>query len=116
MPTLAVLDNTVLTNFALAQRTELVMQVWPSACTTAAVLAEYQAGAMIGRVPPGAWSALPIVALTEAEAAFEAGLTPRLGAGERACLAVAHLRAGVLVSDDGEARLMAQRLAVPTTG
>lgn len=74
MSTLAVLDNTVLTNFALVKRTEVVLRLWPSACTTAAVLAEYQAGAAIGRVPLNAWSALPIVALTEAEAAWGAGL------------------------------------------
>ena len=118
MPTLPVLDNTVLTNFASVKRTEVVLQLWPTACTTAATLAEYQAGAArdAGQMPLSAWSALPIIALTEAETAFGAGLPHRLGAGERSGLAVAHARAGVFVSDDGQARLIAQRWGVPTTG
>ena len=116
MPTLIVLDNTVLTNFALVKQTEVVLRLWPAACTTAATLAEYQVGAASGRLPLGAWSALSIVALTEDEAAFEAGLSHRLGVGERSCLAIAHGRAGVLVSDDGEARSVAQHWGVPLTG
>ena len=118
MPTLVVLDNTVLTNFAVVKRSEVVLQLWPTACTTAATLAEYQAGAAryAERLPLSAWSALPIIALTAEEAAFEASLPRRLGAGERSGLALAHARAGVFVSDDGEARNVAQRLGVATTG
>ena len=41
---LIILDNTVLTNFARVQRTDLLFAVWPDLlCTTAPVMAEYQA-------------------------------------------------------------------------
>ena len=51
MPLPIVLDNTVLTNFALVKHTALVLRLWPTACTTAEALAEYQNGASLGRVP-----------------------------------------------------------------
>ncbi len=116
MPTPVVLDNTVLTNFALVKRSDVVLRLWPTACTTPEALAEYQAGAAIGRLPLNAWSTLPIATLTETETAFGASLVHRLGAGERSCLALAHERAGIFVSDDGDARAVAQRFGVRTTG
>lgn len=116
MPRPIVVDNTVLTNFALVKHTVLVLRLWPTACTTAEVMAEYQAGASQGRVPAQAWSALPIVSLNETERSLADSLSPRLGAGERTCLAVAHERHGLFVSDDLDARLSAQRFGLKITG
>ena len=111
------LDNTVLTNFALVGRTDLVMRLWPTAaCTTSSVLDEYGAGAASGLLPADAWTDLPVVTLTEEETAFAASLSPRLGAGERTCLAVALHRQGLLVSDDLDARRAAREHGVPKTG
>jgi predicted nucleic acid-binding protein len=111
------LDNTVLTNLALVNRAELVTSLWAtSACTTPAVLAEYQAGVSSGLLPPNAWANLPIVTLNEEEVAFAVALPPRLGAGERTCLAVAVHRQGLLASDDLDARHIARRHGVSTTG
>ena len=111
------LDNTVLTNFALVDRTDLVMDMWPSAaCTTQPALDEYEAGAASGLLHPDAWARLPVVTLTEEELAFAASLPPRLGAGERTCLAVAVHRQGLLASDDLDARRTAKRHGVPLTG
>ena len=85
-----VLDNTVLSNFALVGRVDLAILVWASAaCTTPAVVAEYQAGVDAGLMPAGAWVELPVVTLSPEEVAFAATLTPALGAGERSSLAVA---------------------------
>ena len=75
------LDNTVLSNFALAGREDLVRRLWPAACTTLAARDEYQAAAVAGLVPATCWSGLPALALTGEEEAFAAGLPPRLGAG-----------------------------------
>lgn len=111
------LDNTVLTNFALVGRTDLAMRLWPAtACTTAAVLAEYGAGVAAGLLPPTAWDRLPVATLTEEEAHFAASLPPKLGAGERTCLAIAVHRRGLLASDDRDARRIAQKHDVATTG
>lgn len=111
------LDNTVLTNFALVDRTDLVMDLWSSAaCTTQSALDEYEAGAASGLLHPDAWAELVVVTLGEEEIAFAATLPPRLGAGERTCLAVAAHRRGLLASDDLDARRTAKRHGVPLTG
>jgi predicted nucleic acid-binding protein len=60
------LDNTVLTNFALVGQTDLVTYLWGAAVsTTSAVMAEYQAGVAGGLLPPEAWAHLPVLTLTE---------------------------------------------------
>ena len=54
--------------------------------------------------------------LTEEETAFAASLAPRLGAGERTCLAVAIHRRGLFVSDDLDARRVARQHSVSRMG
>lgn len=110
-------DNTVLTNLALVRRSDLVMHLWPTAaCTTPDAVAEYQAGVAVGLLPSDAWADLAVVTLSAEETAFAANLPPRLGAGERTCLAVAVHRQGLLASDDLDVRHAARRHDVPTTG
>lgn len=118
MPTgLIILDNTVLTNFALVKRPDLVLDLWPSgAATTPEVMAEYQAGVTSRGLPADIWDPLLQLALNHAENEFAERLSPKLGSGERTCLAVAVLRKGLLACDDAEARHEAQRLGVAVTG
>lgn len=53
------LDNTVLTNFALVNRADLVLELWGEACaTTPAVLNEYQVGIESGLLAEGIWDTL----------------------------------------------------------
>jgi predicted nucleic acid-binding protein len=112
-----ILDNTVLSNFALVDRADLVVRLWPTrACTTLAVLDEYRAGASSGLISSDAWADLSVLTLTEEETALAAGFSTRLGAGERSCLAVAVRRRGLLASDDLDARRTAQQKNVPLTG
>lgn len=110
------LDNTVLTNFGLINQPYLVLDLWPNACTTREVQAEYQAGVTARLLPLDAWQSLAIVSLTPAEMAFADRLNQRLGAGERTCIAVAHHQKGLFVSDDLDARRQAQACSIPTTG
>jgi len=111
------LDNTVLTNLALAGRDDLAKSLWPSrACTTPSTLNKYRAGAASGLVPFDCWDGLAVAVLTEEEVAFARLLPPRLGAGERECLAVAVHRHGLLASDDLDVRRIAQANGVPRTG
>ena len=111
------LDNTVLTNFALVGRADLLLCLWPhAASTTQAALAEYRAGVTGGLLPADIWASLPIIPLDDDENAFAAGLSQRLGTGERACLAVALHRHGLLATDDQDARRAARACGVPVTG
>lgn len=112
-----VLDNTVLTNFALSQGAELVFRLWAErACTTPAVMEEYRAGVDAGTVPGGAWANLVVTALSAEEDTVLASLPQRLGLGEKSCLAVASCRGGALVSDDLDARRTAANLGVQISG
>lgn len=116
MSKLVLLDNTVLTNFALINRPDLVLKLWSGVCSTPAVLREYQAGMASRNLPIGPWSELPVVILTDKETDFAKGFIKRLGAGERECIAVAYHRNGLLASDDLDARHQAQKYGIPTTG
>jgi predicted nucleic acid-binding protein len=111
------LDNTVLTNFALAGQENLLLRLWPGvARTTTAAFGEYRAGVAAGILPADAWRDLIQITLTEEEDAFAAHLTARLGAGERSCIAVAHSRSGALASDDLPARQWAREHDIEVTG
>ncbi|MCA9937057.1 MAG: hypothetical protein KC418_00325 [Anaerolineales bacterium] len=110
------LDNTVLTNFALINRPDFIFNLWPGACTTPAVQTEYAAGVATHQLPSDTWHVLPVVTLTPTETAFAERLHPRLGAGERTCIAVAYHQKGLFVSDDLDARRLAQAYPIPTTG
>lgn len=117
MPAPVILDNTVLTNLALVGAIDLVFHLWPDrVVTTAAVLQEYRAAADIGLLPAHAWADLIVVEMTSQEETLASTFSSRLGAGERSCLAVAHSRDGLLVSDDADARGAAKRLGIVVSG
>lgn len=114
---LVLLDNTVLTNFALIGRSELVLNLWGANCaTTTAVIAEYDVGVAGRKLPAHLWQNLKQLTLSSDERATAALMSPRLGAGERTCIASAVHRQGLLVTDDADARAEAQRRNVPITG
>ncbi len=106
--TLVLLDNTVLTNFAVAQQTRLAIAACPGrACTTAAALAEYLAAPGEGPLAGDAWRDLPIIDLTDDEEQLAEALPTSLGAGERTCLAIAIARRSIVATDDLHARRVA---------
>ena len=112
-----ILDNTVLTNFALVGRADLVTHLWPAtACTTPPVPDEFWSGAVSGSVPADAWADLTVITLTEEETDLAASFSTRLGSGERSCLAAAACRQGLLATDDLDARRIARQQNVPLTG
>lgn len=112
-----IIDNTVLTNFALVGRPDIVLSLWPdSVATTPEVTAEYTTGIAVANLPSEAWIELPVVSLSNAEFAFSLSLSHRLGAGERACLAVAVSQKILLATDDYDARKYAQRARLTVVG
>lgn len=112
-----VLDNTVLSNFALVKRVDLLRHFAPEGLVTSqAAWEELQLGVELGRVPAMDWSWLAIVPLLKAEEGFAAAWLRGLGRGEATCIALAHLRQFRFVTDDRLARREARRLGIPITG
>jgi len=114
---LVLLDNTVLTNFSLVHRVDLVLNLWGEAgATTPAVIAEYQAGVEVRDLTPDAWEGLPVISLSQSEKAFAKTLSNTLGAGETSCLAVAVHRQGMVATDDADARRVARKHGLRLSG
>jgi predicted nucleic acid-binding protein len=117
MKTLLILDNTVMSNFALVGRAHWLPEVWPGAlATSSAAWDELQAGIRLGRIPETDWSWLVVLTLTRKERAQCAELMPPLDEGEAACLALARSRGHRFLTDDRVARREARRLGVPLSG
>lgn len=114
MPTILVLlDNTVLTNFALVNRPDLVLDLWDTnSATTPEVMTEYQAGVTSRGFPGDIWNSLLQLTPNSVERDFAELLSPKLGSGERACLVIAVHRNGMLACDDAEARREARRFGL----
>jgi hypothetical protein len=76
VPRLVLLDNTVLTNFALVGHDNLPLRLWSDAArTTTTAYREYLAGVAIGILPADAWGDLIQITLDEEEDAFASRLT-----------------------------------------
>ena len=117
MSRIAIIDSTVLTNFAWVRRADLVFSAWQDAvCTTPAALAEYQKATDKRSFPPDYWQGLLLLDLTNHEQELAKGLNRHLGKGESTCLACAQLRDGMLASDDMDARRYAHKMNVPVSG
>lgn len=114
---LSLLDTTILSNFAHAQRPDLVQfTLKETAATTGAVMAELRRGEALGLVMHVDWTWLTVLELTQSEEALAVQWQETLDAGEAACLAVAITRGGRLLSDDLAARRLAQARGVPISG
>lgn len=117
MNIIVVLDNTVLTNFALVNRADLIYLLWPGiVCTTFAVQHEYKSAVEHGLLPENCWIDLPVIELTQAESQLANNLPGKIDLGERTCLALAITRQGLLATDDLKARQIAISFNVPITG
>ena len=64
---LALLDNTVLSNFVIVDRVEQIRAALDDVATVPLVLDEYRAGVRLGRIPPVDWSWLSVLSLTAEE-------------------------------------------------
>jgi len=111
-------DTTVLSNFALAQRPELLRMACPEGVLIAAqVMEEIRRGVERGILPPCDWQWLPICTLdTPEEVQLFEHIQRRLGQGEAACLALAVQRGFTFLTDDGDARRWSHRAEIPVSG
>jgi predicted nucleic acid-binding protein len=114
---IVLLDNTVLSNFAVVGRPDLVHQVLgDDAATTEAAWEEHQVGVRTERLPAQDWSWLPILPLRESETTLFQQLSQHLNAGEAACLAIAAARGARVMTDDRDAREIAAEWHIPISG
>lgn len=115
---IVLLDNTVLSNFALVERTDILQTtLGTDAATTPQVMSEFRTGVARGKIPESSsveW--LPVLALSSAEEKLYQSLQRRLNAGEAACLAVAAHREARVLTDDRDARVLAGRMKIPISG
>ena len=111
------LDNTVLSNFWIVQRPDLVCAAFvEQVSTTKQAFQEMQDGIAIGKIPACDWNWLTRVELTSTEKAQFEVFYEYLGAGEASCLAAAKERGYRLATDDKDARRLARQLGISLTG
>lgn len=111
------LDNTVLSNFALVDRLKLLPKALENQIAAPRqVIAEYDEGVKRGILPETEWDWLQVVKLESAEEALFEEHLRRLNPGEAACLAIAVHRNGFVLTDDRDARKLAAQLKVPVSG
>jgi predicted nucleic acid-binding protein len=114
---LAILDTTILSNFAHAQRPELIQTaLGETATTTVAVIAELRQGEALGFVPRVNWRWLPILDLAADEEGLAQEYLAVLELGEATCLAAAVTRQARFFSDDLAARRLAQANGLLVSG
>lgn len=112
-----VLDNTVMSNFALVGHIDWLAKLWPGLLVTSEeAWAELQAGVRLGRIPEIDCPWLTVLPLTKVEREARDELMPPLDEGEAACLALSRNRGYAFLTDDRVARREARRLGVPLSG
>jgi len=111
------LDNTVLSNFALVNRIELLTKALGSQiATTPQVIDEFNVGVAKGRLPETKLDWLEVINLESEEETLFHELLIRVNAGEAACVSVASQRNGRILTDDRDARKLAAQLKIPVSG
>ena len=111
------LDNTVLSNFALVGQTHLLRDsLGRRAATVAEVVQEYERGVLLGRTPPLNWQWITIYGLAADELELYQTFLRKVSAGEAACLTVAYLRTMAVFTDDRDARQIAIQYGIPVSG
>jgi len=114
---LVLLDNTVLSNFAHIQRHVLLkIALGESAVTVQEVIEELMIGVEKRVIPNVDWAWLPVISMNEEEKQAYQSLLQRLNKGEAACLAVAAVRGGRVLTDDRDARKIAAGMQIPISG
>jgi predicted nucleic acid-binding protein len=118
-PRPVVLNATPLSNFAFIDRLDL-LAIFAGVCTVPVVEEELVAGSdeygYLDRALGGLDDTIPVIRISEAVAACEADLRGQIDAGEAQALAAAAVHDGWIVTDDGDARTLADDHDIPYTG
>ncbi len=112
----AVSDTTLLSNFSHADRPDLPKLAFPGLVMPGVVLDEFNEGIRLGYFPPHDWNSIPLLDPTALEVSALQQTSPPLDKGERACIALALRLQAVVVTDDRDARRVAQSLGLEVSG
>jgi predicted nucleic acid-binding protein len=114
---ITLLDNTVLSNFAIIARPDWIrVALGDAAATVEETFAELQRGIALSRLPNADWTWLPVLHLDDSERVVFERLRERLNAGEAACLSMASARNYRVFTDDRDARAIALQMQIPISG
>jgi predicted nucleic acid-binding protein len=111
-------DNTILSNFVLIGREDILNKVFKNSLfTTEEVVEEIQQGENRGVLPKGDWRWVKVLKVETAQEKFLFQLfSLSLGKGESSCLSIATTRNCKMLTDDLDARKLAQRKGIPVSG
>ncbi len=112
----ALVDNTVLSNFAHVGKPLLLKAAFEQMATTHVVSNERETGERLGRIPVVEWNWLTVVELSAEETLEYERLLQQLDAGEASCLAIAKNRTWLVLTDDRDARRQAQEQNIAVSG
>mgnify|MGYP000035117842 FL=1 len=113
-----VADNTVLSNFALIGREDILATLFENTFfTTEEVLEELKRGEQRNVLPKRDWQWIRVLKIEVSQEEFLFRLfAEMLGKGESSCLSIAISRDLKVLTDDIDARKLAQRRGVPVSG
>jgi len=113
-----IVDNTVLSNFALIGREDILNKVLKNNFfVTEDVLEELKRGENRGVLPKRDWRWIKILRIESSQEDFLFRLFAAfLGKGESSCLSIAISRNLKVLTDDLDARKLAQRRGIPVSG
>ena len=113
-----IVDNTVLSNFALIGREDILSKVLKNNFfVTEEVIEELKRGENRGILPGRDWHWVKILKIESSQEDFLFRLfTTSLGKGESSCLSIAISRNLRVLTDDLDARKLAQRRGIPVSG
>ncbi len=118
MKSLVIADNTVVSNFAVIRREDVLCRMFGNTfCVTREVLTELKRGEERGIVPNRDWTWVRVL---DTESPHENALfqlfSASLGKGESSCLSIAASRNLKILTDDLDARKLAYRSGIPVSG
>ena len=112
----ALSDTTVLSNFAHAQRPDLLRTLFVHLYIPRSVREELAQGEREGLIPKADWEWLEVISLSPAELAASRQLQQKLDLGEADCLAVAQARDLTVFTDDRRARRIGRSMGLLISG
>jgi len=112
----AVSDTTVLSNFAHIERPDLLRALFSPLLVPPSVLEELMQGERRALIPKCSWDWLDVLVPTASEKALAEVLRRSVGPGEADGLAVAKSRNLLILTDDLDARQLAESLGLDLSG
>ncbi|MEM2984299.1 MAG: DUF3368 domain-containing protein [Candidatus Freyarchaeota archaeon] len=109
-------DATVISNYVLIKRLDLLQKVVANLCTTREVFEELRFGVERGIFPASDLGQIEVLEMNSEERKVFSKLADTLGRGESSCIAIALTRGFKMLTDDLDARKYAQRFGVPVSG